>query len=209
MSRARRVGRKSGAREPAMRIVIVTEGKNTEPSYLLAFHRIYGNNTVRLRPIGGVGDPRAVVDRAIAERNEARRDPLGRRDSFWAMFDRDDHPRFHEAVNLARGNDIPLAISNPCFELWGILHYEDQDAYIHRHDCQRRLGELCQGYLPRADKVFDDTDVIRGRYCEAKERGKRSLERRRQEGDPSGNPSSSVHHLTECIRFPFRKPKRK
>ena len=194
---------------PAMRIVVVTEGESTEPSYLWAFSRIYGNKTVRLRPIGGVGDPRAVVDRAIAERDEARRDPFGARDSFWAMFDRDDHHRFHEAVNLARGNSISLAISNPCFELWGIFHYEDQDAPIHRHQCQRRLGELCQDYLPRANKVFNDTDVIEGRYCDALARGERSLVRREEEGDPGGNPSSSVHCLTEFIRFPFGKSKRK
>ena len=209
MSRARSVSRKSGARVPAMRIVVVSEGENTEPRYLRAFSRVYGDQTVRLRPIGGVGDPRAVVDRAIAERDEARRDPYAARDSFWAMFDRDDHHKFFEAINLAHGNGISLAISNPCFELWGIFHYEDQDAPIHRHQCQRRLGQLCQSYLPRADKAFDDEDVIQGRYCDAKARGERSLERRKEEDDPRGNPSSSVHLLTEFIRSPFGKSRKK
>ena len=205
MSRARRVGRRNGARTPSMRIVVVAEGRCTEPSYLATFTKIYCNKSVKVRTIGGVGDPRAVVERAIEERNDARRERLGACDSIWAMFDRDIHPRFHEAINLARGNGISLAISNPCFELWGIFHYEDQDAPIDRHQCQRRLGELCKDYARRGSKIFDDFQVIGSCYPDAVERARDSLTRRAEQGDPGGNPSSSVHCLTEFIRCPSPK----
>ena len=135
MSRARRIGRRVGARAPAARIVVVMEGASTELRYLKMFRRIYGHQSVTLVPIGGVGDPRTVVERAIEESRKLKRDSLADRDSVWAMFDRDIHPRFAEAKNLAHGNGISLAISNPCFELWGILHYQDHNAPLDRHEC--------------------------------------------------------------------------
>ena len=40
MSRARRIGRRAGARAPAARIVVVMEGASTESRYLKMFRRI-------------------------------------------------------------------------------------------------------------------------------------------------------------------------
>ena len=128
MSRARRIARPPAKRPPAARIVVATEGVLTEPEYLKVFGRIHCDQSVRVVPIRVGGDPRTVVERAIEESKKAKSDRLATRDSVWAMFDRDVHKRFDEARDLARGNHIRLAISNPCFELWGILHYQEQDA---------------------------------------------------------------------------------
>jgi len=73
-----------------------------------------------------------VVERAIEEQARSKGDSLGNDDSAWAMFDRDVHDRFAEAKNLAHGNGTGLAVSDPCFELTGILHYRDQDAPFDR-----------------------------------------------------------------------------
>ena len=117
------------------------------------------------------------------------------------MFDRDDHPRFDEAKNMAHGNGIQLAISNPCFELWGIYHYQERNAPLDRYECQRKLGELCPGYSARTrkGKVFDDPGVIEKYYRDAVERAEDSLARREEEDNPEGNPSTTVHRLTEHI----------
>ena len=209
MSRARRIGRRVGTRAPAARIVVVMEGASTEPRYLKMFRRIYGHQSVTLVPIGGAGDPRAVVERAIEESRKMKRDSLADRDSVWAMFDRDIHPRFAEAKNLAQGNGISLAISNPCFEIWGILHYQDHDAPLDRHECQRLLGDLCPGYRRSGGKVFDDRTAIANGYLDAVKRAERSLERRTEEGTPGGNPSTSVHLVTERIRLGVDQVKQK
>ena len=199
MSRARRVARRAGTRTPAARIVVVTEGASTEPTYLRVFGRLHGSQSVRVVPIGGAGDPRRVVERAIEESEKLRGDPLADRDSDWAMFDRDAHARFDEAKDLARGNSIPLAVSNPCFELWAVFHYRDHDAPIDRHACQQMLRELCPGYRRKGGKVFDDLGVIENDYPSAVERAERSLARREAEGAPEGNPSTTAHRLTEHI----------
>ena len=203
MSRARSVTRRASSRAPIRRVVVVTEGALTEPGYLKAFEQIYGDReSVRLELIGGVGDPRAVVDRAVEESKKSKRDRLGAQDSVWALFDRDEHPRFDEAKNKARGNGISLAISNPCFELWGIFHYREYDAPLHRHECQRMLRQSCAAYDRRGNKSFADPVAIESSYRQAVERARSSLTRRAEEGDPEGNPSTAVHKLTERLRSP-------
>ncbi len=200
MARIRRTSRSRGTRTPAARVVVATEGVLTEPEYLKVLNHVYGIQSLRLVPIGIGGDPRAVVERAIEERKKVSGDPLAKRDTFWAMFDRDNHSRFDQAKDLARSHGICLAVSNPCFELWGILHFRDQDAHLDRTDCQRVLKTLCPGYGKDGVKIFDDQSVIKGGYERAVERAKKLLQRREEEGNPEGNPSTSVHYLTEHFR---------
>jgi len=177
--------------------VVATEGVLTEPEYLKIFSRIHGDRSVRVVSIPVGGDPRTVVERAI---EESKSDRFATCDSVWAMFDRDAHQRFDEARNLARGNHIQLAISNPCFELWGILHYHEKNAPLDRRECQRELGKLCPDYNAGGNKVFNDREVIEQQYLVAVERAASSVKRREEEGDSGGNPSTTVHLLTEFIR---------
>ena len=125
------------------------------------------------------------------------------------MFDRDEHTRFDEAKNMAAGNDVRLAISNPCFELWAILHYRECDALLGRHECRRTLEELHPGYGSGGRKRFDDPEAIESNYRDAVERARKSLTRREEEGNPGGNPSTTVHHLTEHILCLVARSKRK
>ena len=101
---------------------------------------------------------------------------------------------------MARGNGIRLAISNPCFELWAIFHYQECDAPLDRHECQTKLRELHPGYGGKRGKIFDDPKVIESNYRDAVGKAEYSLTRREEEGDPEGNPSTTVHRLTEHIR---------
>ena len=117
--RTRSVGRRRPLRRPAVRIVVAMEGSSTEPAYLAAFTRILADGSVRLQLLSGVGDPRAAVQRAIEELAKSKGDALGNDDSAWAMFDRDDHARFAEAKDLARGNGIGLAGVGSLFRVVG------------------------------------------------------------------------------------------
>ena len=152
------------------------------------------------RPNFRGSNPREVIKCGIGERKGTGRGRLGASDSFWAMFDRDDRPRLQKAVELARGNGISLANSNPCFELWGTFHDKAQDAPIDRHQCQRKLQDLNPGYDRRSNRIFDDDDLIRESYFDAVERSRNALARREGENKPEGNPSSLVHLPTEFIR---------
>lgn len=198
MARVRRLRRRDPSRLPAARIVVVTEGKRTEPGYLSVFARLFRVSTVEVIPIGVGGDPRSVVERAIKERQAVAGDALSHRDAVWAMFDRDEHATFEEAKQLAARHGVEVAISNPCFELWCLFHYQDLDGPVGRRDCQRILSDRCRSYGQRT-KTFSDERAIRDGHAEAVRRGRRSVANRAREGTPGGSPSTTVHCLMTRI----------
>ena len=195
--RVRNTSRKKPTRFPAILFVVVTEGAVTEPAYLRTFSKVFGKKSVRLEVVPGAGDPRSIVEQAMEKLESLSIYSLGGRDKVWALFDRDEHERFDEARNLAAGNRIPVAISNPCFELWGIFHYIDFHAPIGRHDCQKKLEVLCENYDRNTNKSFANESLIVAYYEDAVKRAKISLCRREEEGDSEGSPSTNVYQLTE------------
>ena len=205
------IRRRRATQSPKVTLVIAFEGKNTEPDYVRRCCDEYGNGNVRLVVLEKRGSPGTVVRIALAEREilieRARKSP----DSFdscfrvWAVFDRDEHEDFEEAIELARANHIDCAFSNPCFELWPLLHIRDHNAPIHRHDLQRLLGRLMPGYDHDAGAIVD-FEQIRNEVDVAIERAERCYSNRESEGDPCGNPSTTVHRLVTIIRKNGKKP---
>ena len=63
-------------------------------------------------------------------------------DEIWCVFDTDAHENLPHAIEEARQSGIAVAVSNPCFELWLVLHVREQTAYIDRHDVQRLSNDL-------------------------------------------------------------------
>jgi hypothetical protein len=137
--------RRGPTRDPLPLILVVCEGRVTEPEYVEAFRIAHGANTVRVRVESPGGDPRALVDRAVELRNEAERearrarDPNLRYDEVWCVFDVDQHPRLDDALAMAARSSIELAVSNPCFELWLLLHFAEQTAHLSSKQARDRL----------------------------------------------------------------------
>lgn len=80
----------------------------------------------------GLSSPGHVVDRLKAAFTAVkRRGEIQSGDEFWVCLDTDHHVRdTHlrgtlEALRNARQAGFELAISNPCFELWLLLHHVD------------------------------------------------------------------------------------
>lgn len=46
-------------------------------------------------------------------------------DEIWGVFDKDEHSDFDQAVHRCHEHGVRVARSNPCFEVWLILHFED------------------------------------------------------------------------------------
>lgn len=62
------------------------------------------------------------------------------------MFDTDRHLSIPEALDLAERNGVAIALSNLCLELWFLLHFQEQRAWIHRHSAQAMVrGHLSDG----------------------------------------------------------------
>ena len=177
------------------------EGLRTEDLYLTYWRRQYRDRVlVEIDPYRGA--PMQLVERAVeVQRIEARDAKRGRgrpHDQIWCVFDRDEHPNFDKAVALAARHGINLAISNPCLELWFMLHFEDRMAYIERQAAQRRAEELLG-----CSKVLTEPalSVLAERYDEARQRAVKLDEKHEGDGSPPGtNPSSGVWCLIDVIR---------
>jgi hypothetical protein len=121
------------------------------------------------------------------------------KDEVWAVFDRDTHPRFDEAIALCKKHGVEVARSNPCFEVWLILHIRDYQKPDNCATVQALLATLCPEYDPNKGKV-PDCDALLKSLDQAEQRAHAQLDRRSAEGTPFGNPSTTVFLLTKAIR---------
>ena len=88
-------------------------------------------------------DPKSLVRNAREEmRRQTRRRPNRDFDELWCVFDVDQHEGLAEAISDARNNSINVAVSNPCFELWLVLHLRDKTAFSSTVDIQRESRYL-------------------------------------------------------------------
>lgn len=199
--------RRSAQRDPNPEIVIVCEGKVTEPRYFSDFRRGSGNSLVTITAIGGCGVPVSVVERAVEEKMARLRTAKKTRDSFdlrfqiWAVFDRDAHPeeQVPRAIQMATEHGISLAYSNPCFEVWGLMHFGLFGRPGHHHDVQAELKRVLHGYCHETNPVID-VEALWPRYPDAVANATLALEARKNDDKPLGDPSTRVHLLTEQIR---------
>lgn len=187
-----------------IKLVAVCEGQNTEPDFIDDFRLAKGNGLVDVRAIRAAGVPLTIVDKAIAEKKAlakvARRsaDPIDRNFEVWAVFDRDEHPHIPAAFDKAYANGIKIAYSNPCFELWPMLHIRNQGAEIHRHDLQRALSIELPCYDADGAKVVKLADLPNN-YDEAKRRAEALGRRHEEVGVPKANPYTDVYNLFDAI----------
>ncbi len=190
-------------REPKKKFIIYTEGKNTEPEYFTALKRSLSGTLIDIEIIQAAGAPNTIADKA-RERAKNRRTKKGRssfeeHDEIWAVFDQDEHPNIPNAIQNCQAANVGVAYSNPCFELWLILHYEDFNRPDNRRDVQRHLEKLCPTYNHNNGKRADCTDLVK-KVIDAETLAERISRRREEEGKPKAAPYTSVYELTRSMR---------
>jgi hypothetical protein len=115
--------RRSSNRKKKRAILLVVEGRETEPNYFNGFKQTpLGRERFSIKIKGGGGSPPDMVQTAIKLKNDGY-------DEIWCVFDTEcvslhaNEDKCREAMNLARQAGIQLAISNPAFEVWFIAHF--------------------------------------------------------------------------------------
>jgi len=193
--------RKRATREPKARFFIFCEGKNTEPAYLAAIKQSYRDTLIEITWFPDAGVPYTQAELAVAKTKDLSKtkNSFERDDQVWVVFDRDDHPRYDEALGLCATKKIKVARSNPCFEIWLILHYRDYDKPDGRHTVQADFQNLDPNYEASGRKLANCAGII-ANIESAERRAEAQLTRRHQEGDPFGPPSTTMFCLTRAIR---------
>jgi hypothetical protein len=204
MRTQRSLRRAAATRSPKRKFIIYSEGKNTEPDYFHAVRRDLLGALVDIEIIEAAGVPMTIAERAC-ERSTAMKRRRGRKSSFeegdqvWAVFDRDEHPKVSEAIERCRVGHVGVAFSDPCFELWLILHFNDFDRSDDRHQVQAELAKVCKSYDPNGRKSADFSKFM-PKLLDAEERAARQLVRREAEGQPARRPFTTVFGLTQEMR---------
>ncbi|WP_300171752.1 RloB family protein [uncultured Nitrosomonas sp.] len=203
--------RKQGQRASYDRILIVSEGSKTEPNYfreIRAAYRLHTANVeVRSSELGTA--PIQVVQYAQEPfENGDRHKSIQRRafEQIYAVFDRDDHGSYHDALTRAEQlngklrNDTRQSVafqaiaSVPGFELWLLLHYEDVQAPLHRDEVMRRLKRHIPGYVKGSSNAFAITSE---HLAVATARAKRLAQRFSAHTDPE--PFTAIVDLVQRL----------
>lgn len=198
--------RRLGHREPRGRFLIVTGGLNTEPEYFAwVKHQVSSANvSVRVEPDSR--NPARLVDRAAEmRRKDQESDRLAGDggnvyDGVWVVVDVDEFA--HELVQIGprcAQEGIELAISNPCFEVWLMLHTttspdSNGKAVQRQAESAGMTTGSGAGKHPRTEKLA-------GLFEEAETRAKRLRDRHARDGSafPHDAPSTNVDQLVRTI----------
>lgn len=204
MRRARPLKRRVNVRDPKRRFIIYTEGKKTEPEYFKAVRQNLRGALIDIEIVEAAGVPATIAKSASADaksrsRRGRSRSSFEETDEVWAVFDRDEHPNVPEALAQCRAARVGTAFSDPCFELWLILHHGEFDRPDNRHEVQAECAKRCQGYDPKNGKSAD-CDALMPLIEDAEQRASAQLARRKEEGEPPSAPYTTVFELTRSIR---------
>ncbi len=156
MPKKQRFDRQPPSRNIAPKILIVCEGSKTEPKYFKSIrqHRRLQTLQVKIIDAAGKTDPRSIVQRAIEERQQIKAENGWEKlDQAWAVFDGDEHietdpKNWEQAIQTAAKQKINLAITNPCFEFWYLLHYQDALSQMTAATALKKLKQ----HVPQYDK---------------------------------------------------------
>ncbi len=130
--------------------VIATEGEKTEPTYFKSLNT--GRSVVSVKCVKGntASSPGDVLKRMKKHIN--KKELIGG-DEAWIVVDKDDWQDADLKTLLEWSQsqtNFGLAVSNPCFEYWLLLHFEDGNKVANEKACMTRLKKHMPHYAKGA-----------------------------------------------------------
>lgn len=125
--------------------LIATEGKETEKLYFEMFSSQHATIRVKLLPSKHRTSPPQVLDRA---KSYVENERLRKGDEIWLVIDRDQWT-IDQLEAVFAGCQIlgfHLAVSNPKFEYWLLLHFEDGGGVNSSRACSEKLRNHLPDY---------------------------------------------------------------
>ena len=192
--------RQTNTVKPQKLLLIVSEGEVTEVDYFDGLIVYAKNPLVRIQSIGLGSQTLRLVPRAkevfttiqATAAIEENTDLIP--DKVWCVFDKDDKTDIGEALIMAAANNFSVAFSNPNFEVWLLMHFDNPPGAQHREQIRKLLCKHVPGYK----KHVDFEDYVAG-YQNVVQRAVAIEKRPDDEEQWQRNPSSGVFHLTREI----------
>ncbi|HSH04395.1 MAG TPA: RloB family protein [Anaerolineae bacterium] len=200
--------RKAETRTQRNCILIVCEGESTEPTYFekLRIHLKLDSVDVIIRGEECKSDPVSVVEYALEQKKQRDREakisptqaPFN---EVWCVIDTetpvDNQVALERATAKARAQKkfMHLAVSNPCFEYWLLLHF--------RHTSQpfRNASQVIhklKEHLPNYEKRYQDFEELFGLIEQAMGHAQ-AVRANHVDGGRYPNPSTYVDQLVDVL----------
>ncbi|MEA5617945.1 RloB family protein [Cronbergia sp. UHCC 0137] len=193
----RKLERSQPSRKITQKILIACEGSKTEPIYFRSIRNELRLATLEIiiLPPQSKTDPGSIIERLIDERKQMKNNERwSSKDAAWAVFDGDEHieksiTNWQSAINKAKSQKINLAITNPCFELWYLIHFQDHLSQISRD----KLIKSLEKHIPDYNKSMClYPKLLKSLTEQALERAKKIEKQiKRDELDEHSNPCCS------------------
>jgi hypothetical protein len=214
-------GRNSETKKSLERVLIVSEGIKTEPTY---FNKLVDYLKLVPTDIEVTGAkhscPKKVVEYAIELYEKSLNTPQ-EYDLVFCVIDKDSHAHYSDAldkIDRYKTQGVLYAINSvPCFELWLLLHFayttKPFSKTMNRSICQALIKDELKKYLPNYEKnisnlkknelasIYNDTTIVS------------AIKRAEQliihcSSAETDNPSTKIHELVlklqEIKNRPFR-----
>ena len=190
-------------------ILLICEGEQTEDRYLKSFKHETRKQNIRIEIKSGFSSPDQLVEEAVLlfEQSENQYDEIH------CIFDKDEHHHFHKALeNIKQYNKkfqshvvLYETISNPCFEIWFLLHFKYSTKSFYtipggnrakdlilkeigndrfKQTCKKNPAEIYSMLKPLLDKALDHA---------------KKLETQQGEHPHTKNPYTAMHKLVEKV----------
>jgi len=191
------VNRKGNYRKQKNLIIIVCQGLETEPNYFRHFSKENGSFLLKIKAKGK--DPISLMKYAkYLKENEFA---LSRNDKIYCIYDVNStsEKSLKIAQELAKNIGLTPCISNPCFELWFLLHFAYSTSGLSSYsDVKRDLIK----YISRYDKSMDVHDQLLPKQPNAIRHAKELDNHHKRVGICSirgCNPSTEIYKLVEYL----------
>jgi len=181
------------------RILIVCEGKQTEPNYfnkfrekLLALKKYRTEDIV----IDIIPAKHPAAKHVFEDARQKKECITPRYSEVWCVFDKDrnsDDVYNQLIAKKAKEENIHIAYSNPNFELWFLLHFDYCDSRLSGKDCEKKICNRMQGYSKTDTELFDK---VENKQTVATKNAETLMKMWEGKTDfAKHNPSTTVHEL--------------
>lgn len=203
----KKLDRNQSKRAPYEKVLIVCEGKKSEPNYFNSLRDHYRLNTANVEVCGSMcgSNPMRIVSHA-KERYEEDAAAGNAFDRVYCVFDKDTHADYEKAVAKIRDmkpEKTYFAITSvPCFEYWLLLHFtfttRPYSPLPGNSACNQVFTEL-KKHIPKYEKGSKAMfPLLINQLTVAKDRAARAMKSAKKNG--TDNPSTDVHQLVDFLQ---------
>ena len=139
-------------------IIIVCEGRKTEPNYIRALVEYIKINHASVKIEHGNDKP---TPQQLVQKAREKMADYGYTegiDKTFIVCDTENHTSLEAAKQDAKGNNITLITSNPCFEYWILLHFENTTKPY--ENCSSLTKYLKEKYTYKKDGTYKNGNFL-------------------------------------------------